>query len=144
MYEEILYNKMILSVVIATLVCQIWKVLHNLCWEKKKDWGVFWATGGMPSSHSTLVVAVTLSAGFAEGWLSTVFLASVGFSALFIRDAIGVRRTVDDLIKNVNEMIKEKKFKVDMIRKIAGHTPIQVTVGILIGAIVTVGIHLLM
>ena len=143
MIGEIITNKMILSVVIATIVCQVWKVVHNLLWEKRRDWGVFWATGGMPSSHTTLVVALALSAGYAEGWMSTTFFIALGFASLFVRDAIGVRRTVDDLIKTVNQLIKEKKIKGDIIRKIAGHTPVQAFVGGLIGIVVTVGIHLL-
>lgn len=141
MIEQIITNRIIQSVVLTTFVCQVWKVLHKVIWEKKWDLGVFWATGGMPSSHTTLVVALTLSVGYAEGWLSTIFLVTLGFSLLFIRDAIGVRRTVDDLIKTVNNIIKHKKLEFDMIRKIAGHTPVQAFIGALIAAVITIAIH---
>ena len=101
------------------------------------------ATGGMPSSHSTFVVSLALSIGFKEGFLSSIFLVSIGFALIIIRDAFGVRRTVDDLIKSVNKIIKSKKLKITSIRKIAGHTPVQVIIGTLLGVVIAVLIEFL-
>ncbi len=143
MIEQIISNKIIIAVVVATMICHIWKFLHVLFWEKKVDWTQFIATGGMPSSHATFVTSLALSVGFVEGWISTIFIVSVAFAAIVVRDAFGVRQTVDDLIKTVNEIINQKKVKFNIIKKIAGHTPVQTVAGILLGAGITVPIHLL-
>ena len=143
MIDQILQNKIIMSAVIGTIICQTWKVLHNLFWEKRLDGKLFFATGGMPSSHSTFVAALATAIGYTEGWLSPIFLLSLGFAMVTIRDAFGVRHTVDDLIKTVNDIIHKKKFKMVMIKKIAGHTPIQVMIGTLLGIGVAVGVYFL-
>ena len=66
---------------------------------------------------------------------------SLFISAIIIRDALGVRRTVDDLIRYINKIIKEKKVGLKQIVKIAGHTPVQVIVGMFLGVIVSIVIH---
>ncbi len=143
MITELITNKIVISVTAATIICQIWKVLHKLIWEKKLDAGLFFATGGMPSSHSTFVAALATSIGFKEGWTSTIFLLSLGFAAIVIRDAFGVRKTVDDLIRTVNNIIRHKQLKFDIIKKIAGHTPVQTITGTVLGITVAAIINML-
>ena len=140
--HELLTNKIIITVVIATVLCQLLKFIDSSIVEKKIRFGKLFATGGMPSSHSTFVTSLALSVGFKEGFLTAVFLVAMGFAIITIRDAFGVRRTVDDLIKSVNEIIKSKKLKVSVIRKIAGHTPVQVIMGTILGIVIAIFIEL--
>jgi hypothetical protein len=97
----------------------------------------------MPSSHSTFVCALATSIGFAEGFVSTIFLLSTGLAAVVIRDALGVRHTVDELTGTINEIIRKKRVGIAEILKISGHTPVQVVVGSIIGIAVPIACYFL-
>jgi acid phosphatase family membrane protein YuiD len=139
--RQLFTNEIFLSVLIATAICQIWKGIGKSIEEKKLDWRQFYANGGMPSSHTTFVTSLSLSVGFVEGFTSTIFLVSLAFSLIVIRDAMGVRHIVDDVISHVNMLMKKEKISGDVIRKIAGHTPFQVVVGFILGIIITLIVH---
>ena len=53
---------------------------------------LLWRTGSMPSSHSALVATLCTTIGFRSGVNSDVFILSLGFYLVTIRDAVGVRR----------------------------------------------------
>lgn len=138
--HEIFTNEIFLATVVSFAACQLWKTVHNWIVARKFDVNQIFATGGMPSSHTTTVTALTISVGFSEGFASPLFISLIFISLIIIRDALGVRRLVDDIIRNMNMMIKGKLgFKT--IIQIAGHTPVQVLVGALLGAAVTIGMH---
>lgn len=139
--KQLFMNEIFLSVLIATVICQVWKGIGRSITEKKIDWRQFYANGGMPSSHTTFVIALSLSVGFAEGFTSTIFLVALAFSLIIIRDAMGVRHIVDDVIKHVNAIMKKDKIEQPKITKTAGHTPFQVFVGLLLGLAVTIIVH---
>ena len=134
-------NEVFLATIMAFVICQLWKTIGTWIKKKKFDIHQILTTGGMPSSHTTTVTALTISTGFQEGFASPLFIALFFISLIIIRDALGVRRTVDDLIRYVNRIIKEKKMGMDQIIKIAGHTPVQVCVGLLLGAAVAIVIQ---
>jgi len=140
-FYDFVTHEIFVSVVIASIICQGWKFIDKSMRKKKIYWPGLTDTGGMPSSHSTFVCALAISIGFVEGFLSTVFFLSLGFATIVVRDAIGVRRAVDRLNDNVNEIIKKGKFGVKEILKIAGHTPVQAFVGIVLGVLVPLIIH---
>ncbi len=137
--RALLTNHIVLSVMISTVICQSWKIIGHSISLKRIDWDAFTATGGMPSSHATFVCSLATSIGLIEGFLSSIFFVAAGFAMIVIRDAIGVRRTVDDVSGVVNAIIKIKHISVEEIAKIAGHTPFQVLIGSLIGIIVPIG-----
>jgi acid phosphatase family membrane protein YuiD len=136
MIYEIITNQIIVSVFVASLICQIWKIIDNSIRNKKVDLGAFVRTGGMPSSHATFVCALAVSIGLVEGFITSIFFLAAGFAIIVVRDAFGVRRAVDDLNKTVNSIIKKKKLGIHEILKIAGHTPVQAGVGAAIGIVV--------
>jgi acid phosphatase family membrane protein YuiD len=138
MIMDILTNQVFLSVIIASGMTQTWKVIDHAFRKGKLELRAFFSTGGMPSSHSTFVCALATSIGFVEGFTSSVFFLSVGFAAIVLRDAIGVRRAVDNLATTVNSIIRMKKIGVKEILKITGHTPIQVFIGSFIGILIPI------
>ncbi len=79
-------NLILASTVCAWLVNQAIKVII----AKKKE--RFFECGGMPSSHSALVSALSTSVGLLEGFGSAIFLIAVIFSAVIVHDAIRIRR----------------------------------------------------
>ena len=93
--NQLLRNPIFLSAVFSWVLAQILKVLINLFRkESRRSDEIFltflWRSGGMPSSHSAAVTAVTTSVGFVEGTSSSIFIATFVMSAVVIRDALGV------------------------------------------------------
>jgi hypothetical protein len=101
-------------------------------------------TGGMPSSHSAVVSALTTSVLILEG-LSTITYACFFLSGVVIRDAFGLRQDTGKQAKAINAIAKESKNK--EIRKIklnenVGHTFPQVMVGMAIGILTSIVVSL--
>jgi acid phosphatase family membrane protein YuiD len=99
-------------------------------------------SGGMPSSHTSLVVGLTTAIGYQYGLGSTMFPLSLAFSLIVMYDAAGVRRhagkqaevlnrILDDMFHG--ESISEKKLK-----EVLGHSPLQVLAGAVLGVFIAV------
>lgn len=106
-----------------------------------------WRTGGMPSSHSAIVVGLTTSIGFNSGILSDVFILSICFTLVVIRDAVGVRRSSGIQARVLNEIGQELQNKgiieFKQIKEIQGHTPLEVIVGCLLGFFIGIAFSVL-
>lgn len=133
---SLLTNKIFLSIVLATGITQLIKIVSRLYKLKKFSWHDLFRTGGMPSSHSALVVALVLSIFLSEGF-STAFFVSLVFFVIVLRDAMGVRRTVGEEGKVLQAVVKKMKVKAPDFRVSIGHTPLQVVVGLILGIVIT-------
>jgi len=91
-------------------------------------------TGGMPSSHSALVVALVVSLFMTEG-ISNLFILSAVLAAITLRDAMGVRRTAGEEGRIIHQMIRKLKLKVPEYHYALGHKPEEVLAGSVIGAL---------
>ncbi len=96
------------------------------------------SSGGMPSSHSSTVCALTTSIVLTHGWGSPLFAISAVLSFIVMYDAMGVRRSAGEQAQTLNQIIlhlfDQKQIPIDTtVREIFGHTPFQVLVGALIG-----------
>ena len=125
-------NFIILSVIASFIVAEIINYLL-----KSKEDGAFnldnlFEDGGMPSRHSALVSALAYSVGIVEGFSSTIFLVSLIFALIVLRDAIGVRHNVDRVLGLLNKQVKKK----DQIHVVSGHTKKQVMAGVILAIIV--------
>ena len=98
---------------------------------------LFWRTGSMPSSHAALVASLCTTIGFRSGIESDVFILSIGFFLVTIRDAVGVRRANGIQARVINEigkMLSEKGLMdYKPIKEVQGHTPMEVLIGCLLG-----------
>ena len=92
-------------------------------------------TGGMPSAHSATVVALCLSILWTEGWQNSIFVLAAVLAVIVIRDALGVRRTAGEEGKTINSIIRLTHVKTPPVHYSLGHTPPEVAVGIVIGAL---------
>ena len=121
-----------LSVAIAVAASHIIKETIHVIRKGSFSWyTLLMETGGMPSSHSAAVTALTTSIFVLQG-PSALFWASLVFAAVVIRDAFGVRRSVSDQAQIINTLLS----KADMEKKvniILGHTPLQAVIGVLVG-----------
>lgn len=62
-------------------------------------------SGGMPSSHSALVVSLTIGMARVEGFSSPIFALTLAFAAVVMYDAMGVRRAAGEQAKTLNWLL---------------------------------------
>lgn len=120
---------------IKTCINILYGRIHNGC-ELLEN--LIWKTGGLPSSHSALVASLSTTVGFRNGIFSDIFILSLCFFMVTIRDAVGVRRSNGIQARKINEIERQlaKKGIVEEykpLREVNGHTPMEVTIGCLLG-----------
>lgn len=121
---------------------QLFKLLYDIVKEKKFNFKRIMQAGGMPSSHSAVVVVLTTMIAKAEGITSPLFGVSLIFSFVVMYDAAGVRRAAGKQAKLLNKIVETPGLSgvevSERLVEVLGHTPVQVIVGALIGVIVGV------
>ena len=137
-------NVIIDCALLAWFLAQLIKVILELVLLGRFDVKRFVSSGGMPSSHSALVVAAATAIGRLYGFDGPAFALAAVLSAVVMYDACNVRRSAGDTARLVNQLLEHVEkltaggFAGDL-KIIMGHTPFQVLVGALLG----VGIGLL-
>ena len=147
MIKELMGNYTLFCGLCAWVICQMLKIL--ISGIKTHQWNIrnLWASGGMPSSHSASVVAVTAAAGFREGFSSSLFAVCLIFSCVVMRDAAGVRRETGKQGKIINEILRwpeivtEDTISGNLTEKV-GHSPLEVGAGAAIGVLCAVLFHM--
>lgn len=119
---------------------QLFKLITEIVKTKKFNFKKIMQAGGMPSSHTAVVVSLTTMVGKSEGITSPIFGVSLIFAFIVMYDAAGVRRAAGKQAKILNKIVNTPGLTgVEVSEKLVevlGHTPIQVFVGALIGVIV--------
>lgn len=123
---------------LAWFLAQLIKVLLEAVLARRLNLRLFVSSGGMPSSHSALVVACTAAIGKLEGIQGGVFALSAIVASVVMYDACNVRRSAGDTARLVNQILAhvEKLTAEDFaddLREVMGHTPLQVLMGALLG-----------
>ena len=132
-------SKELLIAAAAWFTAQLIKCVICLALNHTLPLNVAFGSGGMPSSHSATVCALTTAVGISCGTNSQIFALCCIFSFIVMYDAMGVRRETGEQGKAINDMIRiledmgkpisvEKKLK-----ELVGHTPLQVVVGAVLG-----------
>ena len=80
---DLLGNRWLWTAVIASTSAQILKVLLILVFGRRWHPGAFMETGGMPSSHSAMVAALSTGIGLTEGWNTPLFAVAAQGGDLF-------------------------------------------------------------
>jgi len=124
---------------------QLSKVLTFLVREKKINVRRIVETGGMPSSHSASVCALTTCVGLREGTGSVLFGVVLYFSLIVMYDAAGLRRAAGRQATLLNRILHEHIQLPgpphERLRELLGHTPIEVLVGAIIGVLYSLAIY---
>ena len=119
---------------------QLFKLIYDLVTTKKFNFKRILGAGGMPSSHSAVVVSLATMIGKSEGITSPIFGLAVVFAFVVMYDAAGVRRAAGKQAKLLNKIIDTPGLSgvevTERLQEVLGHTPIQVFVGAFIGLIV--------
>jgi len=99
-------------------------------------------TGGMPSSHTSVVTTLTAGVAVYEGVTSPLFGISLIISLYFIFEATGLRQEVGNQARVLNEVMERLKVKgshhvePEVLRELIGHTWIEVIAGLALGCAV--------
>ncbi|PEY39605.1 hypothetical protein CN354_09505 [Bacillus cereus] len=137
--ETILHNDPLMAAIISWFLAQLTKVIFKLVKTKEFDFAQFFASGGMPSSHSSTVTALATGVGMVEGITSAVFAIAVIFAIIVMYDASGVRLAVSKQAKILNDFFHGRQTEYKKLNELVGHTPYQVVVGAILGIVVGIG-----
>ena len=139
-FIQIIENKYIIIPFFVWLAVQIFKVIYDLIIFKKLNFRRLVGAGGMPSSHSAIVMTITVMIGKQMGFDSSIFAVSLIFSLVVMYDAAGVRRAAGKQAKLLNKIVDTPGLTgievQEKLVEVLGHTPIQVFVGAFLGIIV--------
>ena len=115
---------------------QIFKLIYDRIETKEWHWSRLMGAGGMPSSHSAVVVGLATLIAKHIGLDSPLFAISGAFAFIVMYDAAGVRRAVGKQAKVLNDILNNQKLSsAEKLQEMTGHTPIQVAAGAIIGII---------
>lgn len=138
--SQLIHNKYMWVPFFTWLSIQSFKVIWDLIATKKFNFKRILGAGGMPSSHSAIVMAITVLVGKEEGFNSYLFAMSLVFSCIVMYDAAGVRRAAGKQARMLNRIIETPGLTGGQVQEklveVLGHTPLQVLVGATIGIIV--------
>ena len=136
-FQQLIENKTLLAAVLAWFSAQVIKLILTLISEKKVDISRMYGAGGMPSSHSALVTAMTTGIGKIYGFDAPIFAVSCVFTMIVMYDAAGVRRAAGKQAKAINLLFMHTDLKFEeQLKELLGHTPLQVFCGAVLGIVV--------
>ena len=136
--SELLNNQILFWSLISCVTAQLLKIIFNLFLEGKLRLGIVFQTGGMPSSHSALISALSAGIGWELGFDTPVFALSVGISLIVMYDASGIRRSAGMQAVEINKISRELgKNDETFLKESLGHTKLEVIVGSLLGPVIT-------
>ncbi len=124
--------------IISAFLAQVIKFILFTIKSRHINFKIFTTTGGMPSSHSAGVMALSTMVGILQGFDSILFASCLGFSLIIMYDAAGLRRAAGKTAASLNRMM-EDFYHHDLqsvggkLKELLGHTPLEVFVGALFG-----------
>ena len=137
MNEFVIEYKYLIVPMISWLGIQLFKLLYDRFETKKWHFERFIGAGGMPSSHSAVVVSLATLVGRNCGTNSPIFAVSAIVALITMYDAAGVRRAVGKQARVLNNILSNQNLSgAEKLQEMTVHTPIQVLAGALIGLIV--------
>ena len=139
-FAAILQNQVLIAGLAAWALAQIIKLPLDYLQTRKWNWSLLLTTGGMPSSHSSLVTATTLAIGLFYGFDHPTFALGVVITMVVTYDAAGVRQQAGIHAQRINvlfeELLRGHPINERDLREVIGHTPLEVAGGIILGVAV--------
>jgi acid phosphatase family membrane protein YuiD len=134
---------LILLPILVTGLTQVIKFVVHVVMTGKVDGKELFKWGGFPSSHAALVGSLGTLVWLYRGFASIEFMIVLGFGVIVLRDAMGLREFVEKHSLAINVLRKnlspsQQKQVPHQIESV-GHSPLEVSGGLLIG----IGISLL-
>ena len=129
----------LLAPLVAWTVAQTAKVILYSVRAGRLNLRVLAVTGGMPSSHSAIVMGLTTAVGKHAGVSSASFAIALIFSFVVMYDAAGLRRAAGRQAEILNRLVEDlvhmRGVQEQKLRELLGHTPVEVLVGAVLGVV---------
>lgn len=127
--------KFIIIPIIVVVITQVVKMIIETIKNKKFDIKrLFNGSGGMPSSHSSLVTSLLTLIALNYGFKSVYFAICLIFSMIVLYDAMGIRYETGkqaEVLNMITQKIDIREIK--SLKEKVGHKPIEVLGGIITG-----------
>ncbi len=139
LFFELVSNRTLVAAVTGWFVAQILKTIIDLVLYKSFHPERLVGSGGMPSSHSATVCALTSMAFLDYGASSFEFAVSFIVAIVVMHDATGVRMETGKQSMVLNALLRDNPFEwkdevLDQrLKELVGHTPLQVAAGAVLG-----------
>ncbi|WP_407307029.1 divergent PAP2 family protein [Desulfosporosinus sp. SB140] len=139
-------NPLLLSAILSAIVAQILKIPINYWIQHSWNWRAALNPGGMPSSHTALMVGLTTTTLLKYGLNNPYFAITTAVTMIVIYDAAGVRRQtgqhaiiLNELTKTIETLNRELRTEIYIksarLKEVLGHSPIEVMGGIVVGIV---------
>ena len=136
-FMQYIQNKYIYVPFLLWFGIQLFKLIYDLVKTKKFNFKRILGAGGMPSSHSAVVISLATLIGKYEGVGTPIFALSFIVAFVVMYDACGVRRAAGKQAALLNKLVETPGLTgvqvSEKLVEVLGHTPVQVIVGALIG-----------
>jgi len=141
-FQEISQNHILWTAVSSWFVAQLIKFIAALVKTKRLSFWLFFSSGGMPSSHTSFVVALSTLLGIREGFDSPIFAIAAVTTAIVMYDATGVRQQAGKHAVVLNRLLQyldDPSISLEMkLKELLGHTPRQVMAGAALGIAIAI------
>ena len=138
-------NVVLVSALTAWAIAQVLKTMTAFWKHREFRAERMVGAGGMPSSHTSLVVCLASAVWFREGLESPVFAVAAVLAGIVMYDAAGVRRAAGKQAKVLNKLVHEMRVehtvKEARLKELLGHTPLEVLAGAILGLAVAYAFH---
>lgn len=130
--------KILLIPIIIGVGAQFLKIIRYAR-TPKDAWKQLLSYGGMPSSHTAFVTSVTMIVFLSEGLKSPLFVLSLVFALLIIRDAVGLRQALGQhgqIINRLRNLLpSDERINIPPLEERMGHTPTEALAGAIWGIV---------
>lgn len=138
---DLLSNFTLIAVGISWFLAQSLKVVIYRFEEGRWNLLHFLEAGGMPSAHSATVTSLTLSIGLSIGFDTALFTTCLVFALIVMYDATGVRRAAGKQAELLNKIVDDiyatGKIRIEKLKELLGHDPIEVVAGASLAIVIT-------
>ncbi|OQX84661.1 MAG: hypothetical protein B6D63_04040 [Candidatus Latescibacteria bacterium 4484_7] len=135
-----MFHRIGIAALTSGVVAQVLKPFVDLIKGRKFDPFRMLGTGGMPSSHTSVVTTMTVGVAVYQGSSSPLFGVTFIISLYFIFEATGLRQEVGNQARVLNEIIEKsretRRFDTEKLRELIGHTWAEVIGGFALGLLV--------
>lgn len=138
--RELVANDVLWVALVSGILAQFSKPFTYYLRTREFDWRHISETGGMPSSHSSLISGLATGFGLEQGFDSPVFALAVIVGMIITYDAAGVRQQAGKHARVLNEIIAEllsgHPIEQTRLNELLGHSRVEVFAGVLFGILV--------
>lgn len=145
--DGLLHNHVLITAMAGWFLAQALKIPIDVFQSRHWNWALFFAAGGMPSSHSALVTSTAAAVGLHYGFDTPIFAVAVAMAMVVVYDATGIRRQAGMQAQKINILVEEllqgHPISQEHLREVLGHTPLEALGGVLLGVSIAIGLWLL-